>query len=356
MNQDQSFTATFKDSVSNFSSYKSFLSRSFGTTLKYLYFLLLIMAFVGSIKTAITLIPQAPNIDLFVKNAKQLIQVGYPQELVVNIKKGQLTTNVPEPYFIDLPKQVINQPQPTKFHLITIDTQAKIEDFSKYQTGILLTRTAAVSRDDNNTLKVYPFKSDFNLKIDKNQYNIIASKVVPYLNYAKPLIIGLVSLFLIFSPFLLAGFGLIGKLIGHLIWALLFFVIAKALSKNLTYKGVYLLSFFGVSLPIVISTLQNLINLPLPAFAQGGTIVPLIVMLIKVYQQLPNIVFFLIMIYIIVKFEKTQINTSTISNPQTVPPPQPTPPTQSPTTQTTDHPTNTNRNSISTNSVLTLEN
>src|SRR3989338_10092481 len=121
MDQNQSFAATFKNSISNFSGYKNFLTRSFGVTLKYFYFLLLIMAFIGSIIIAITLIPQAPNIDLFVKDAKQLIQVGYPQELVVEIKKGQLTTNVPEPYFIDLPKQMISQPQPTKFHLVAID-------------------------------------------------------------------------------------------------------------------------------------------------------------------------------------------------------------------------------------------
>ena len=119
---------------------------------------------------------------------------------------------------------------------------------------------------------------------------------------------------ILLSPFFLAGLGLIGKLISLLIWALIFFIITKALSKNLTYKQVYQLSFFGSSLPIVISSFQNLIKLPLPAFAQGGTVVPLIVMLVKVYYQLPNIVFFLIMIYVIVKFEKT----STVIPPQSI--------------------------------------
>src|SRR3989338_1647719 len=123
MDQDQSFIATFKNSVSNFSGYKNFLSRSFGSTIKYFYLFLLIVSFIGTIKIAVFLIPQIPAIDRFVLGAKQFIQTGYPSELVVNVKNGRLSTNVPEPYYIDPPKQLTDKSQPAKFHLIAIRSE-----------------------------------------------------------------------------------------------------------------------------------------------------------------------------------------------------------------------------------------
>jgi len=291
MDQNQSFVTTFKDSVSNFSGYKNFLSRTFGSTFKYIYLLLLIVAFVGSVKAAILLVPQIPSIDKFVTGAKEFIQVGYPSGLVVDIKNGQLSTNQADPYFIDLPKQFENKSQPTKFHLVAIDTKGRVEDFVKYNSVVLLTKTAAVSTDKNDALKVYLFKSNYNFKVDKNSYDAIAVKVIPYLAYTKPLIIGFAVISLIIGPFFLAGFGLIGKMISLLLWSILFFIIAKVMSKNLSYKEIYKISFFGSSLPVVLSTLLNFVSFPASYF-----------------YQIPNIIFLIIMVYVLVKFEVVKVN------------------------------------------------
>lgn len=289
MDQNQSFTATFKDAVSNFSGYKNFLTKTFGSVFKYIYVLLLILAAIGSVRVAIFLIPQAPAVDKFTADAKMFIQAGYPPELVVNVKNGQLSTNQPDPYFINLPKQFDSKTQPGKFHLIAIDTKGRVEDFAKYNSAVLLTKTAAVSTDKNDTLKVYPFKSSYNFKVDKNSYDTLAAKIMPYLANAKPIIIGIIILFLIIDPFILAGLGLVGKMISMAFWSIIFFIIAKLMSKNLTYKQIYKLSFFGNTLPIVISSILGLVPLSTGIFG-----------------YIPNIVFLIVMVYVLKKFQDKQ--------------------------------------------------
>lgn len=336
MSQKDSFFNTVKHCLYDPGYFQKLVSKTFFNAIKYLYLLFVLTLLIGSVKLAITLIPQAPSLVPMTQNIKKLVQVGYPKELTVTVKNGQLSTNVNEPYYIDW-SIIDKKTTSANPHFITIDTRARYEDFEKYNTAVLITKTGVITRDDNKTLKIYPFEKSYNFVINKNKYDQLTNVFLPYIDYLPVIIVTMIGFFLIFSPLMGAPFMIFGWLIYVLFAAVLFFIIAKILKKELTYKKVYTLSLYGLTLPIILETFKNLIPRWYPIMGQGTT-GQIWSWTIQICNGLPKLLYFILMILVVIKFNN-QTGESSPSSPQSTVPPPSQPVTPSATVPSPNQPT-----------------
>lgn len=325
MPQKDSFFNTVQHCLYDPGYFQKLVSKTFLNALQYLYLLFVLTLFIGSVKSAITLIPQIPSLVPMTQNIKKLVQVGYPKELTVTVKNGELSTNVNEPYYIDWPI-IDKKTSSVDLHFITIDTRARYEDFGKYKTVILITKTGVITRDDNKTLKIYPFEKNYNFVINKNKYDQLTNMFLPYIDYLPVIIVIMIGFFLIFGPFMVAPFMIFGWLVYILFAAVLFFIVAKILKKELTYKKVYTLSLYGLTLPVILEALKNLIPRWYQAMGIGSSGL-IWNWIIQMYNVLPKFLFFILMILVIIKFNNETRESSIPSLQSAVPlPSQPVPP------------------------------
>lgn len=165
---------------------------------------------------------------------------------MVNIKDGEVSTNVTEPYFVDLPGESTS-------HLLTIDTKANVESFTKYDTAVLVTKNTIVYKDDNGN-KFYPL-TEVKGPVTVNQalYLDYYYKALPYLNSLPTLVNVAFWAGMVLLPFVVAWSSLVSKLIYLLFASVLVLLLAKIMKKALTYGQVYRLCMHGLTLSILAS-------------------------------------------------------------------------------------------------------
>ena len=295
------FFTIFKRSLFDFSYYEKLVQETFVKAILYVYLLLVATLFIGVVKEAVILIPKSRDLTPLVVNLKRIIKTGYPKNLVVTVKDGVVKTNVKEPYFIDFPASEKNR---AGTHFIAIDTKAVIANYASYNSAILVTKNSIVYKDDGNALKVEPVDKTYNFVINQSKYDSLVKKFSPYIDYVPTIIIVFVTLFFLTWPFIGAAFLLIGKLILVLIIAFLLFIVSRVLKKNLTYSQMYKMSLFGLTLPILIETLNyhttslydTILHYIIPpsAFAY----------VVGFLRALPNPVFLVFMIYVILRYQE----------------------------------------------------
>src|SRR5690606_17254147 len=103
----------------------------------------------------------------------------YPENLVITIKDGVLSTNAEEPVFIDIPEL---HEAPETEHFITIDTEASIEAYLDYKTLFLVTDSEVVYPESDYekvmTYEVIPLDSiEENATINKDNYTVFVQEV-----------------------------------------------------------------------------------------------------------------------------------------------------------------------------------
>lgn len=201
---------------------------------------------------------------------------GYPEELVINIEDGQVSTNVSEPYFISVDKfeqlfdqvddQVLGADSDDIQNFLVIDTQASADDILEYSTIMLLTEDSLVYLDDGG-FQANRLDEIKELQIDKASVTQIVERLAPFLNFIIPL--GMVFIFSF--VFIFAG---IGHAIYLFFFALLMFGLAKLMKLKLTYLQSYRLSLHILIIPLVLIGLLTVADLN-PALPLQRTVIML---------------------------------------------------------------------------------
>lgn len=271
--------------------YKDILVAPFSFSLKYLFFLLLIISFISSVATAVGIGAITPFIPTFIEKAKDAVVNLYPQELVVTLDQGKIKTNVDEPYYIEFPAS-IGKNIGAYQHLITIDTKAQVSDYPTYKSIALVTYDSVVIPDDKSgsgqtgAYRVFPLgdipESSGKLLIDKQVYSSLVGKVTPYLDYLPGLAIGGIVFSLIVLPFILTAFDLGSKLFYLLFIGLILWLVAKIMKKTLRYSQIYRMSMHALTWPIMISIVLGFVHVAVPLLA---TLV-LVIFMIVVFSKL----------------------------------------------------------------------
>jgi hypothetical protein len=252
--------------------YRTLRTPFLGKAIKYLYVLLLAISFLFALKTAIALAAARPALSQFMENVKQEIPLLYPEELVLTLSGGKLSTNVEEPYSIALPAswrpdtpEVADMPK----NLLTIDTNAHIEDFESEDSFALATETALVMVDRDEGYRVMKFdrfskEEGKTIVIDRALYLQMVEKGFTILSFLPLLLVIFGFLLLLLFPFLMAGSLLLWMLFYLLLATLFSWILAKIMKSPLGYKELYRLGVFALTLPILISIPMKLLGIQIP--------------------------------------------------------------------------------------------
>lgn len=299
------FFITLKGSLYELSFYREHVNTPFYEVVKYLYLLVVLSLIIGSIKTTIFFLPQVPELGSMFNKFKSFFKVAYPENLVLTFKDGELNSNLDYPVYFD---SAFLSGSRKEIHFIGVYTKASTDDFLKYNTGILLTKKALISRNDSGGYEVHPYDKKLNLIIDKSKYDFWVAKITPYLDVLPKIAIFLTALYLLFSPFLVAPFVVVGKLFMVLFTTIFFLALAKTLKKNLTYRQLYRIGLYAVTIQVILATIKNLIPNWYTFMAKliSGRI---LIWIIQLYNNVPNLAYFGLMLYIVAKY----VNVSTQS-------------------------------------------
>lgn len=284
------FFKKISDAAFRPSTYKAHVKERTSTSLGYLYWLLVCSFTVTAIILAIFYIPARLAIRTFIDVSEPQLRTFYPAKLVLTLQSGSLSTNAKEPFIIDPPFWATLQKENddtanVPAHFITIDTQASVEDFSRYNSAILLTESHLVTQEDQQ-LRVYAFSEmQENFVIDKTAYDAFIDQLMPFLHAAPAWIDLTVVVGLLLLPFVGAGFAWVWYLFILLLWSLILWAISSVMGKGLLYSQLYRLGAYGLTLSIVYKTIFGF--LPGMVIPFSPTLIFFVFMII-VLKQLPS--------------------------------------------------------------------
>lgn len=242
-------------------SYPPRLAQSFSSALGYLYWLLVCTTLISAVGFAALLWAARPQIGEFVRNAEQELAGMYPDELVLTLSGGELSTNVETPYTIDpwfwssekLRKEFESGEKDMPAHFVVIDLDASVESYDSQDTLILLTRTSAVARD-NDGIRLMPYselETDEPLVLDKATYMELVTAVQPFVEMIPSFVDGLMLFLIVLWPFVGGFFHWLGLLAYLLVFTLAVLLMSNIMKRRLTYGQLYHLSLYGITLSVL---------------------------------------------------------------------------------------------------------
>jgi hypothetical protein len=264
------FFKTIWLSVSSIPHYQNVLTQRTGTGIGYLYGFLTTVCFLMLLTFAIFATTLFPFLKLGIAELKATLPTLYPPELIMTFKDGELSTNMPEPVVIPMPerwKKYVNDNEleiegkkGAPANLVVIDTSASVEDYPRYETFALLTKTSVIIPKDGG-YNVQGFDRAKDLVITKAKVDDMLTKVFPFLDMA-PSLFGVALVFLVLlGPWFLAAFWLLWNLLYLLIAALVVWLIARLLRRTYTYGQLYRLSLYGLTLPVLVTWVAGFVDL-----------------------------------------------------------------------------------------------
>lgn len=260
----KAFFSRVTDCCINPSSYRHLKDADIGTGMWYLYRLLALTWIVGMLWFAAALVHSTPYIRKVAAEIETKLPTLYPKDLVLKFQSGSLSTNVKEPYTVELPAEwaaamkMGTDDIPT--HVVTIDTKATSEDYEKYNTAILLTKNYAVAGKESGEIRMIPYDDIGTMTVTQKKYQDGVKIGVAAFHQFLPTGKALVIVGFILAPFIFALFALLGWMIALLIHSLLLYFFAAIAKLKFSYGQIYKLGLFGATPIVIISMLLWLIG------------------------------------------------------------------------------------------------
>lgn len=250
------FNYIFWKSISSFAYYRELIKTKFSFSFKYFLFFSFVL---GTLTTIILSSTIVPVVNKFITRFQSRALTLYPQDLIITVKDGKVSTNVVEPLqfpipvelFTDKPGAISDQNQQ---YLITIDTNSQITDFASKKSIVLVTENAIVVPDNDSGYRVYPIAETQNVIIDRIMVEKIIKQIIPLFKFVIPIIIG--ALFVI-----LAVLIPMTRLLSLLVLSLVLLFIAKFMHLKLNYGKIYQLGLHALTLPTLIQIFMTMFNL-----------------------------------------------------------------------------------------------
>jgi len=240
-----------KNAIYNPDYYKEVVQKPFSYSFKYLLVFALLFALVASIVLTVKFIPVVKALQ---EKAPELANY-FPQELTINIKNGEVSTNVQEPYFVKMPQDWEDSSSHYKNfeNQIVINTKDKfdINTFKSYKTAMLLTSDSVIYYSENQIA----INSLNNIKDFTLNRQIIADLI----NKFKPLI-NILFPILFIAVFFIGFFMVVWKMVYLLFGALIIWLIAKIKGLKIGYKGSYKAGMQLITGPIVLVGILSAIS------------------------------------------------------------------------------------------------
>lgn len=260
MKKLKTFGRTFWKSISSLSYYKDITKAKLSFSLKYFFFLFFLISLISATLTSIPIITEAaPIIKRVTKHARDY----FPDDLVIEIKKGKLSVNQDEPFKIPVPMELLSDKpvaisDQNRMYLFTFDSSARLNDFDKYRSLIVANSDVLMIMDDNEGIRAFPLKEAEDITIDKAFIDSIYNKTAPYIKYTAPAIaVFLFAGFLVFIPF--------GKLSWVFFMSVLVYLVGNYVIRYKASFGKYFqLGLHSVTLPALVQPGMFLFDLNKP--------------------------------------------------------------------------------------------
>ena len=245
------FFKNIKNSIYNPDYYNSLIAKPFSSSLKYFLLFILLLALLTTIILSFTAIPK---IKFFIDTMSKEILRYYPDELEIVIKKGKISTNVQEPYFIKTSsdsKNILIE------NILVINTKApfSLENFKDYKTACLLTEENLVCYDENQTIKIRPLANVPDFKLNEPIVSSFLTKIQPFFKLFYPLFI------LVF--FMVIFIASLWRMIYLFFGALLIWLVAKVRKVDIGYKKSYQIGLYLMTTPFLTDFLIKYVLKPL---------------------------------------------------------------------------------------------
>ncbi len=256
-----SFARTFRASVWGPGFYQSLPFRPLSFSVGYLISLILWVSFATTIILAVQVLPQARD---FLSEAGPVLVRTFPSDLVLVIKDGRASVNLPEPIFIPVPAALVPRitsgDNPTVEHLIVVDTREpfSLERFREYRTFLFLTANE-LALFDGNGVRVQSLRDLPNTTIDRAGVLSFVGGLDRVIAFLPPLVI--LGLFVFISGLLALAF------FEALVGGLLILVLARRAGWK--YRVSYQAALHALSLPVILIALR-FVGLPAVPFLSVG--------------------------------------------------------------------------------------
>lgn len=269
----KNFFEAFKSSFYSPEFYKKISERSFKSTFGYFFLFILLLTIIRAVSLYNPLVNEAPK--ALKKSVEELVNC-YPNNLDVNISKGEASTSAKQPYFLSCDKS--KPASQSAFLVIDTNTPFPKEKFDEYKTPMYLTKNAFVAKKNDLETNTYSLEKVRDLKINKNEINNVYQKALSYFIYIGPGLLSVVSIFIYI--------GYISRLLYLLVFTLLIFLISNYMKRNFSYLQIYKISIFAIMPALSIELLLNLIKpwTHFGSFPLMFTIITLIVFYFNVFN------------------------------------------------------------------------
>lgn len=246
------FFQAVKDSIYSPSYYAALRTQRLGYSIKYFYKLAAILAVLHVILFSATTFP---GLQSFFADAGSKIIAHYPENLELNVVKGEVSVNQPEPYFLTLPAEIgpeVQKDMPGVENLAVIDTKQSYtpEQFDRYRALVWVTKTHVAVRDNNGKVSLNPLQGVGDLTLNKAFVKSTLQKIAP-------LIKSLPFAILVFV-FLGMLIGISNKLVYLLIAGLAVFLYFRARKDVVSYRAAYQIALHAITFPLVLTFLAQL--------------------------------------------------------------------------------------------------
>lgn len=193
-------------------------------------------------------------------NLDEKILTAYPDELVITIDQGKVTTNVEEPYSIPIP---FNDDELQKFpsefraqNLIVIDTKTPFTSaqFEAYETLAWLTQDSLFFYNSEEAeIGGYPLKNVKKLEINEQAVQTFVEKLMGIMKWLVPMM-GLTMWAMLWAGMLVWGLGY------ALILGVLISILKSMLGQNARYGASYLTALYATTWAVVFNILLTGLN------------------------------------------------------------------------------------------------
>ncbi len=212
-----------------------------------------------------------------------IISELYPAELVLSVRQGQISTNMPEPYALLLPIEWRTSEFAVPDNLLVIDTTKRIEtqDFARQDTWFIIgADQVGFYNYEKNEYRINDVKqalSNESFTIHATEYSTLVTKVAHFLRIA--LLVGIALL-----PFLLYGLFFVGYLVYLIVGAFLVWLAMRFRGYTFSYARAYLSALYLLPLPFIYLVLLSLLHMR--GMPLGFTLVLFIATLINFPKKL----------------------------------------------------------------------
>lgn len=236
--------------------YRELKTAKTGNAVKYFTKLLVVVA------VFISLFPIFGGLGLYfwnkdkVEDVQTQIVAAFPEELELRVKDGTVTSNVPEPYVIPLPKEWSGNERGRGDReieiLAVIDTTKPIDtaDFEAYQTAVIIGRDEiGFASPDDRKVQIHRIDDwDVDVVATRDSFRAVVDRSFQALR-------GVGAVLLVLSPLFIFSGLFIGSLIYLLFGALIIWLAARLHQVPLTYGESYRYGLHLMTLPVLLSCL-----------------------------------------------------------------------------------------------------